>query len=192
MKKCHIIYHQKMKSSLFAGVVLHTLQGLIFYELFNPFLFRWALLYMALYPGVQKKVRAEIEELLGRNRLPSMQDKGNLPYTEAVIQEISRLGSIAPLSLPHRCTATFTLNGYTIPQNAMVFSNLYAVHHDPNNFPDPFVFKPERFLSNDGQKVTKADFLIPFGIGKTSTRSCLETYSEKKSIIFFLHTQAIS
>ena len=129
---------------------------------------------MALYPDVQKKVRAEIEELLGRNRLPSMQDKVNLPYTEAVIQEISRLGSIAPLSVPHRCTSTFTLNGYTIPQNAMVFSNLYAVHHDSKNFPDPFVFKPERFLSDDSQKVTKADFLMPFGIGETNTRSSVQ------------------
>ena len=134
---------------------------------------------MALYPDVQKKVRAEIEELLGRNRLPSMQDKVNLPYTEAVIHEISRLGSIVPLSLPHRCTSTFTLNGYTIPQNAMVFSNQYAVHHDPNNFQDPFVFKPERFLSDDGQKVTKADFLIPFGIGKTKNGSSMQTHSEK-------------
>lgn len=61
------------------------------------------------------------------------------------------------------------LCGYDIPANMEVWPNLWAVHHDPDLWGDPDVFRPERFLDSEG-KVVKPDYLIPFSTG---TRRCL-------------------
>ena len=61
----------------------------------------WAALYMVRYPGVQEKVQEELDNVVGVNRSPSMADKPNLPYTEAVIMEIQRHANIVPLGVQH-------------------------------------------------------------------------------------------
>ena len=62
----------------------------------------WAALYMVRYPGVQSRVQAELDRELGVDRDPKMEDRGRLPYTEAVIMEIQRHANIVPLGLRHR------------------------------------------------------------------------------------------
>ena len=62
---------------------------------------RWAVLFLIRNPDVQTNMRHEIDRVVGSGRFPSMGDKDNLPYCEAVILETQRLGNIAPLSLPH-------------------------------------------------------------------------------------------
>ena len=89
-----------------------------------------------------------------------------LPYTEACIMEIQRLGSIAPMAVPHRALKDVDINGYTIPKDTMVFSILYHILRDPDYWTDPNVFKPERFLTGDGKQVIKEERFIPFGVGK--------------------------
>ena len=121
---------------------------------------------MMLYPDVQRKVQEEIDDVVGRERLPSMHDRSKLPYTEAVVLELSRVATIIPLGVPHRSTQSFSLYDYIIPPDTVVLTNAWAVHMDPANFPQPELFKPERFLSEDGTKIKNSDFLIPFGIGK--------------------------
>ena len=61
----------------------------------------WAVCYMILHPEVQSRVQQEIDSELG-GRPPSLEDRGQLSYTEATIMEIQRLGSIAPMAVPHR------------------------------------------------------------------------------------------
>ncbi|GFS00743.1 cytochrome P450 [Elysia marginata] len=56
----------------------------------------WFMVYMLIYPDIQKKMYEEICRVTGPDRLPDMQDKISLPYTSAVIMESQRLGSIAP------------------------------------------------------------------------------------------------
>ena len=80
--------------------------------------------------------------------------------------EIQRLGSIAPMAVPHRTLKDVQINGYTIPQNTLVFSILYYILRDPDYWSEPNVFKPERFLTPDGSQVIKEERFIPFGIGK--------------------------
>lgn len=56
-------------------------------------------LMMVLYPEVQKKVQDELDRVVGTERLPSLEDRGNLPYTDAVLKETLRLNPVAPLGI---------------------------------------------------------------------------------------------
>ena len=80
----------------------------------------WAMLYMARYPRVQKKVAEEMEAVIGRNSLPSLSHRGKLIYAEAVLTEIQRYANIIPNGVQHVCNYDFTINGFTIPANTMV------------------------------------------------------------------------
>ena len=95
-----------------------------------------------------------------------LEDKPNLPFTEAVIQEILRISCIAPLGVPHSSTADIRLeNGYIIPKETMIFPNLHRITRNSQVFEDPNAFKPERFLDENG-KYAKIEQNIPFSIGR--------------------------
>ncbi|KAK2169207.1 hypothetical protein LSH36_12g36072 [Paralvinella palmiformis] len=97
-----------------------------------------------------------------------MDDRKKLPFTEASILEIQRLADIVPLGIPHAVTEDVQFRGYFIPKDTLVLSNMYSVHMNPELWPEPEKFKPERFLQR-GMKVEKKE-LIPFSVGK---RVCL-------------------
>ena len=111
----------------------------------------------------QTKVQQEIDDVLG-DRPPTLDDRGQLSYTEATIMEIQRLGSIAPQAVPHRAYSDINVRGYRIPRDTIIFSMLYHIMRDPDYWQDPESFKPERFLDEDG-KVIKEERFVPFGIG---------------------------
>ncbi|XP_046395022.1 methyl farnesoate epoxidase-like isoform X2 [Ischnura elegans] len=150
---------------------------------FNSLTF--SVLYMILYPEVQCKVQKELDIVVGRDRLPSLEDRPNLPYVEATLHEVLRLSSVAPLAVPHSplyAEKDVEFRGYIIPKKSRVILNLYAVHHDPKIWGDPHNFRPERFLDDNG-RVTKHEALIPFGAGK---RACLgEALARNNLFLFF-------
>ncbi|XP_066279286.1 cytochrome P450 2U1-like isoform X2 [Branchiostoma lanceolatum] len=121
---------------------------------------RWALLYMMVKPGIQEKVHQEIDSVLGQTP-PSYAQRNLLPYTTATLAELQRIKPIGPLSVPHAASRDTTLNGFNIPQEALILVNLWSVHMDPQLFPEPNQFQPERFLDHDGNFV-KHEALIPF------------------------------
>lgn len=149
----------------------------------------WALLFMAHHQDIQQRVRSEIIENIGMERAPRVTDRLLLPYTEAVLCEVQRFGSIAPVGLPHRSINNVKLRGFDIPKDALVFTNLYAVHRDPQTWPDPEHFNPEaNFIreQREGGKVElkNTEYLIPFGIGR---RQCLgEALARQELLIFFV------
>ena len=120
---------------------------------------------MIKYPEVQKKVQNEILTTIGQSRHVRMSDKSNLPYTEAVIQELLRMTCLAPLALPHWISADMELNGVRLTKRTMVFPNLHRITRNPQAFPNPNEFHPERFLDSNGRYV-KNELNIPFGIGR--------------------------
>ena len=126
---------------------------------------RWAILYMMAYPEIQSKVQQEIDDVVDRDRLPNISDKDQMPYTEATIMEVQRIATIAPLGVPHRASEDTSLLGYSIPQNAIIMSNLWGIHHDPEIWKDPETFSPERFLDGDKLKQHPKMYL-PFSTGK--------------------------
>ncbi|XP_006778968.2 PREDICTED: cytochrome P450 2U1 [Myotis davidii] len=125
----------------------------------------WCLLYMSLNPDIQEKVHEEIERVIGADRVPSLTDKAQMPYTEATIMEVQRLTMVVPLSIPHMTSEKTVLQGYTIPKGTVIIPNLWAVHRDPAIWEKPDDFNPNRFLDDQGQLIKRETF-IPFGIGK--------------------------
>ncbi|CAG0889127.1 unnamed protein product, partial [Darwinula stevensoni] len=91
---------------------------------------RWVFLFLILYADIQKKMQDEIVEKIGTDRLPSYEDRGMLPYTEAVLHEVARIASVAPLGLDHCATTDAQLSGFRIPKGTVVLANIYAIHRD--------------------------------------------------------------
>ncbi|KAA8590050.1 hypothetical protein FQN60_013415 [Etheostoma spectabile] len=88
------------------------------------------------------KVRAEIDRVIGRTRLPRMADRPNLPYTDAVIHEIQRMGNIVPLNGLRMAAKDTTLGGYVIPKGTSLMPNLTSVLFDKTEWETPDTFNP--------------------------------------------------
>lgn len=141
----------------------------------------FSLLYMLVHPNVQKAVQKELDAVVGRDRRPTLQDRASLHYTEAVLSELIRVSSVAPVTPPHRATQDTKLNGYFIPKDSMIMVNLYSLFQDQEHWGDPEVFRPERFLDADGNYV-KDDWMIPFGAGK---RVCIGEVLARNTVFLF-------
>lgn len=142
----------------------------------------FAILLMALHPEVMEKVQKELDEVVGRSRLPSVEDRTKLVYTDAALNEVFRFRSAAPFTVPHKAMKDTTVKGCRIPDGTMVLMNLYSVLMDPEYWGDPEAFRPERFLNPDGSS-RKDERLIPFGKGR---RVCLgESLARMTSFILF-------
>lgn len=142
----------------------------------------WAILLLAKFPAVQQRVYNEIHEVLD-DRVPRFADRHKLVYTEAVLHEVQRFASIAPLSIPHVATDTFEVDGFVIPKNAVLIANLYAAHHDEEVWPDPHNFNPLNFFDETKRCFVNREYLVPFAVGR---RSCLgEMLALQELFVFF-------
>ncbi|TDL15533.1 cytochrome P450 [Rickenella mellea] len=110
------------------------------------------MLAMVRWPEVQRKAQEEIDRVVGRSRFPVFADRANLPYTTAIVKETCRWRPVAPLSVPHASTKDDEYMGYFIPKGTTVISSIWSIHRDPEVYPDPESFKPERFLDEDGKE----------------------------------------
>ena len=91
-----------------------------------------------------------------------------MPYLEACIKEDLRMYS--PVVRNDRtCSKDFQYQDINIPQGTQIIIPIYAVHHDPDNYPDPEQFQPSRFLKENADQIVAGSFL-PFGIGP---RACI-------------------
>ncbi|PIL29425.1 cytochrome P450 [Ganoderma sinense ZZ0214-1] len=105
---------------------------------------------MTLYPEAQSKAQEELDAVVGTERLPEFSDRPTLPYLSALVKELLRWHPVAPLGLPHRVVADDEYKGYLIPGGATVFVNVWAILCDPEVYPQPHDFVPERFLDSAG------------------------------------------
>ncbi|THV04288.1 cytochrome P450 [Dendrothele bispora CBS 962.96] len=117
---------------------------------------------MVLYPEVQAKAQAEIDRVVGPNRLPTIADIDQLPYVNALTKETFRIHTVVPMGVPHSASEDSVYNGYFIPKGAQVFANLWRMTHDPKTYHDPMKFNPERFLGPKPE-LDPTDLMFGFG-----------------------------
>lgn len=127
------------------------------------------LLAMVLHPEAQAKAHAEIDRVVGKDRLPSFDDKPALPYVEGILRETLRWHPVFPLGVPSATTTSDIYKGYFIPKGVIVFKNTWAMTHNKTKYPSPDEFKPERFLHDDGS-FTNDRMPLGFGWGR---RACV-------------------
>ncbi|XP_062621581.1 cytochrome P450 2C28-like [Saccostrea cucullata] len=143
---------------------------------------RWFSLFMIRHLDVQDKMRKEINDVTGSSRYPNMEDKQNLPYCEAVIHEVLRFGSIAPISVPHGLTCDLPYKDFTIPKDALLIPNLHSVLFDEKIFQEPHVFRPERFLDDKGN-LQNTERVLAFSLGR---RVCLGEALARMELFLFV------
>ncbi|KAI0278789.1 CyP450 monooxygenase [Russula aff. rugulosa BPL654] len=121
---------------------------------------------LVLFPHVQRRAQAELDLVIGRDRLPTFDDRPRLPYIEALCKELLRWQMVTPLGLPHTSSRDDVYKGLFIPKGTLMVANAWAVLHDPELYPDPEAFKPERFLDKDGSVRDDPTLALAFGVGK--------------------------
>ncbi|KAK7446309.1 hypothetical protein VKT23_014515 [Stygiomarasmius scandens] len=132
----------------------------------------WFMYCMLLFPNIQAKAQEELDRVVGKSRLPSFTDAKHLPYIWAIIKEILRWRPPVPIGVPHATVAVrpfvlliqlqadeFVLifpqddyyEGYFIPKNSIVISNIWSINRDPEVYSDRIdEFIPERHLDSSG------------------------------------------
>ncbi|TDL15494.1 cytochrome P450 [Rickenella mellea] len=117
---------------------------------------------MTLFPDVQKRAQAEIDAVVGQDRLPSYADRDHLPFVEVLVQEVLRFFSVVPIGIPHVSLADDVHDGYFIPKGAIIFQNLWLMSHDPKVYKNPMEFDPTRFMGPNPEQDVR-DYCFGFG-----------------------------
>ncbi|KAI0667766.1 CyP450 monooxygenase [Trametes maxima] len=129
--------------------------------------FQTFFLAMSLHPEVQVRARAELCSAIGADRLPDLSDRGELPFIDAIIKECLRWQNAAPLGLPHAVVEDDEYEGYFIPAGTVTFPNAWAILHDPEDYPEPNAFLPERFIKDGKLNLDIRDpASVAFGFGR--------------------------
>jgi cytochrome P450 len=132
----------------------------------------WTLSELINNPRVLKKAREEIDSIVGKDRLVDESDVQNLPYIRAIVKEAFRMHPPLPV-VKRKCTQECEIDGYVIPEGALILFNVWAVGRDPKYWEKPLEFRPERFIENVGEgEAASIDLrgqhfqLLPFGSGR--------------------------
>ena len=131
----------------------------------------WGIAELVNHPEIQKKLRNELDTVLGRGVQITEPDVPKLPYLQAVVKETLRLRMAIPLLVPHMNLQDAKLGGFDIPAESKILVNAWWLANNPALWNKPEEFRPERFLEEESKvEATGNDFrYLPFGVGR---RSC--------------------
>ncbi|KAH9077587.1 cytochrome P450 [Lactarius deliciosus] len=145
------------------------------------------------YPDITTRIQEELDNVVGRDRLPTFDDEGSLPYLVAFIEEVTRRvclprvslalmptititpkrwRPVLPLAILHTTSKSDVYAGYDIPAGTTVYDNIDALVKDPSLFEDPETFNPSRFLKphspvgGNWKGKVEGEFTMPFGFGR--------------------------
>ncbi|KAK9152850.1 hypothetical protein Sjap_000330 [Stephania japonica] len=130
----------------------------------------WAMSILLNHPEKLKKALDEVNNNIEPLRLLNDSDISSLPYIQSIIQETLRLYPLVPFLVPHEAAHECKVGQYDVPSGTIVVANVWAIHRDPNVWPEPDKFIPERFMQSnniqqDGDNKNGFKF-IPFGVGR--------------------------
>lgn len=128
----------------------------------------WALAELINHPNIMEKAAQEIDNVTGKTRAVQESDISQLPYLQAIVKEILRLHSPAPMIL-RESSEDCTIEGYHIPAKTRLFVNVWAMNRDPKNWENPLEFRPERFMNETKILDVRGQnnfHYLPFGSGR--------------------------
>ena len=128
----------------------------------------WAFDFLAHNPEMMEKLRAEVDTVVGSDRLPAFADLPKMPYSRMILNETLRIRPSA-WQLPRTAIEDDEIDGYHIPAGTNLIGLIYMCHYHPNEWDNPEVFDPERFQSEKSEKRHKFAYM-PFGAGQ---RKCI-------------------
>ncbi|XP_010267084.1 PREDICTED: (S)-canadine synthase-like [Nelumbo nucifera] len=131
----------------------------------------WALALLTNEQRVQQKLYQDIKKNIdSTQQIVRVEDVSKLQYLQAAVKETLRLKPVAPL-VPHMTATETTLMGTKVAQGTRVVVNLHAIHYNPNVWPEPEKYMPERFMPRQEEVdeirpgTTKLSYFLPFGGG---------------------------
>ncbi|MDL4819530.1 cytochrome P450 [Actinomadura opuntiae] len=127
----------------------------------------WTLYLLARHPDAADRVRAEVDAVLGDRDVPEYGDLKRLTHLEMALKEAMRLYPPGPYGA-REATEDVELGPYTVPAGTTIFYPFWAVHLNPEYWPDPQAFDPGRFGPEASAGRPRLAY-IPFGVGP---RSC--------------------
>jgi cytochrome P450 len=145
----------------------------------------WWMLAMAAYPETQVRAQAELDAVVGRDRLPTFADYPHLPYVRAMVKETLRWKTVAPLALPHCVTEDDWYEGMFIPKGTICIPNIWLMNHDPAVYGENAAkFDPAQHLDANGNIApappdTKDEGHVSYGFGR---RECPGRYVANNSL----------
>ena len=134
------------------------------------------ILALVMFPEVQQRAQEEIDRVVGGDRLPTFDDRENLPYVDGIVKEAWRWNPVGPMGLTHKSEEDIVYGEYVIPKGSYLLPSLWWFLHDPKEYSDPDVFKPERYLAPLNEP-DPSD--VAFGYGR---RSCAGRFFADASV----------
>ncbi|KAF3708592.1 Cytochrome P450 1B1 [Channa argus] len=144
---------------------------------------QWIILILVKYPEMQARLQQEVDKVVDRSRLPTFEDRVQLPYVMAFLYEVMRFTSFVPLTIPHSTTADTSIMGHAVPKNTVIFINQWSSNHNPAIWHRPDTFDPQRFLDQNGAlDKDLASSVLLFSLGK---RRCIGEELSKLQLFLF-------
>ncbi|KAK3569023.1 hypothetical protein QTP86_021576 [Hemibagrus guttatus] len=129
----------------------------------------WALYLLSQDPKAQDTLYQEVNSVINGDKIPTAEDINRMPYLKAVIKETLRMYPVVPVNVRLLSETDVIIGGHFFPKETLFLMHHYAIGHDQTTFPEPNVFKPERWL-RDGRERPSPFGSIPFGFG---VRGCV-------------------
>ncbi|KAL1672543.1 cytochrome P450 [Schizophyllum commune] len=143
------------------------------------------------HPEMQRRAQAELDAVLGPlqtpesllGQMPTFEHESRLPYITALVRESSRNRPVTPVSISHAYSSAEAdiYKGYAIPSGSIIIPNVWSMMHNEITYPDPYAFKPERFLTAEGKldPQVRDPATMAFGFGR---RVCLGRHLAYNSV----------
>ncbi|KAG2050656.1 cytochrome P450 [Suillus hirtellus] len=123
------------------------------------------LLAAARFPEEQAKVQAELDAVIGRHQAPTFADQESLPRLRAFISEALRWRPPAPNGAYRTNRDTAHQENYCIPAGTTLHADHWSISRDPDVYPEPEEFKPQRWIDDQGRLRDDLKFFV-YGFGR--------------------------